>query len=228
MMIVDENDDLELLEGGNEENAAERVMALKRMFRSRAFFRIAKSEEMEAQIVHDSPSVKTLWYGIRFWPDSQASLLYPGFFLVRRLIYAALVVFGPEFAFWQIILLMYLSFATVLVLVTQTVWQSKLITQMHLVNESVFISLCLAQICFFPGVFIGAAQGSTTFRGILIVVLVSGLIIFNLVCILYDALTEWYRPHMRRRRNIVEFRIKNRHNRVLINQRNIFMAKKLR
>ena len=226
MMIVDEQD-IDLLEGGQLEPQNMRLLALKRRLRSQAFFRQAKVDEIEAQIKYNSPSVKTLWFGIQFQPDSQASMLYPAFFLIRRLVFAALLIFGPQFAYWQIAILMYFSFAIVLVLLTRSIWKDKLITKMHLVNESIFITLCASQICFFPGAFPEAAKASSLVRGIFIIILVSAFIIFNLVCIVRDALNGWYGLHMKRRQNIIDFRIKNRHKRVLINKRNIQMSKKL-
>ena len=78
--------------------------------RVKAFFNEAQVDEVYTQIEYDWTSQKTLWYGLRFSVHSQIALLYPFLFLARRLLFAALLVYGTEFALWQIYLIMYTGF----------------------------------------------------------------------------------------------------------------------
>ena len=62
---------------------------------------MAKTEEIESQIKYgNARREKTLWNGLRFSNDTQAVFLYPSIFLLRRVVYALLLVYGPKFAYW--------------------------------------------------------------------------------------------------------------------------------
>ena len=72
-------------------------------------------------------------------------------------------------------------------------------------------------IIFFPGVYPEFDVMSSEGRGVFLVILISAFILFNLGVIVYDLVTKWALPVFRRRQNIIEFRVKNRHAKVLIN-----------
>jgi hypothetical protein len=44
-------------------------------------------------------------------------MLYPFLFLSRRVLFAALLVYGPEFAVWQIQLIMYTGLGMILLII---------------------------------------------------------------------------------------------------------------
>ena len=148
--------------------------------------------------------------------------------MARRVLFAALLVFGPDFAVWQIQLVMYSSFAVLLFLLTHGIWKEQLVKRMHIVNEIVLIFLCLFLIQSTPGVYPDFNRGNVPVRAYLVIVLVTAYIVFNLVTILYDLYHHWLKLHCIRRSNIITFRVKYRHNLKLLNQRNYMMAKRLR
>ena len=99
---------------------------------------------------------------------------------------------------------------------------------MHIVNEACLITLCLILILSTPGVYQDFNSDYMSERAILVIIFLSLFIIINLVMIVYDMVVSWCKPHCLRRRNIIEFRTRNRHHSKLINKRNKAMAEKLK
>ena len=122
---------------------------------------------------------------------------------------------------------MYSGFATLAFVLVYGPWKERLIWFQHVVNEVIFIALCLYLILSTPGVYQDFNRMFEILNGELVIVLVSLYVFFNLLVILLDLAWNWLRLHCIRRENIKSYREQNRHLTMLINRRNQSQALKL-
>ena len=140
--------------------------------------------------------------------------------MLRRVLFALLLVYGPEFSVWQIQLVLYTGLATLVFVLVYRPWKERMIWIQHVVNETIFVLLCLYLVLSTPGVYQDFNRMFESTTGELIIVTVCLYICFNLLVILADLYWNSWRLHCIRRENIKSFRETNRHLTVLINQRN--------
>lgn len=161
-----------------------------------------------------------MWLGLRFSYHNQIVLFYPCWFLLRRLLYAALLVFGPKFSVWQIQLIMYSSFATILFIFGYGPWKSKLIKVQHVCNELVLVAMCMLLIFTSPGFNEDLYKLFRDAIGDTVVVFIAIYVLLNLLLIVGDLCWNWIRLHCIRRKRIIDYRAQHRHSLNLINSRN--------
>ena len=134
-----------------------------------------------------SPYYQTLYSGLRRNHEHGASSLYPLLYVLRRIVYAMVIVFLIEEnmpLFGTLILtissLMMLAFTAM-----ESPWESSALNYQELVNEFIFYTLCVSLVCFAD---VLNDTDQALLLGWLMIGLVFVLITFNCVLIISDSL----------------------------------------
>ena len=116
-----------------------------------------------------------------------AAVIYPLFFVLRRLLYAFIIVFmvGEVKAFFGALMLTLTSLVMLLFVALERQWETSLLNCQHLTNETIFYMVCVSLMCF-TGLLTDTNQSTTL--GWLLIELIFAMVIYNTVIILYDLL----------------------------------------
>ena len=115
-----------------------------------------------------------------------ASVVHPLFFMLRRVLFAVLIVtISSKHTLIASFLMLYMTLAMLIIAATGLPWTVSLINSQHIVNEMVFYIVC-ASLVTFSGATTDVHQLSTL--GWLLVGLIMLFCLFNVLVIVYDNL----------------------------------------
>lgn len=137
--------------------------------------------------VQVSPAYRTLYYGLKKNHVHGAAVVHPLAFVLRRLLYALIIVFmvGEVKAFFGALMLTLTSLAMLLFVASEHQWETTMLNCQHLINETIFYIVCVSLLCF-TGLLTDTAQ--STNLGWLLIGIIIAMVIYNTVVILYDLL----------------------------------------
>ena len=142
--------------------------------------RQAKLRVMLESQIKTNQNYSTLFFGLKKNHPHAVALVHPISFLIRRLIYAALIVFMHELPFFVTVILLCLSLALLCFLCVEHQWESALINWQHIVNEVGFY-ICLVLI-FYLSSFGTINMAQSNAIGWTIIGLVITIMIFDVFC----------------------------------------------
>ena len=91
---------------------------------------------------------RTLFYGLKLNHAHMATVTHPLFYLVRRIIFSALLIYGLQRPFLTINMLALVSILSAAFVITEAPWESPLITKQHLLNEAtLYLTILTLFIC---------------------------------------------------------------------------------
>ena len=118
--------------------------------------------------VKTNPRYQTLFYGLKKNHPHNVALVHPMFFLLRRILFAAVIVFLYDRSFFAVLTLLLISLGILTFAVCEKQWENGLINQQHIFNE-IALYLCLVLLFVFSGTpQIESKFGSTFFGWLLI------------------------------------------------------------
>lgn len=93
--------------------------------------------------VKPSQSHKTLYYGLKMNHERNVAVMHPLMFLLRRVIYALVIVFMDEIMVWGVFIVMACCLCMLAYALTEWQWKEKVINLQHIVNEVTIYILCV-------------------------------------------------------------------------------------
>ena len=130
--------------------------------------------------VRVSKRYETLFLGLRKNHPHNCALVHPLAFLLRRLVFAAIIVFMFHMPFFATMILLVLNFGLLAYAVVERQWEDALTNQQHIVNETVFY-VCLVLLVLFCDVSVD--RDSHQLLGWVLIGLIMALILYNLLVI---------------------------------------------
>lgn len=122
--------------------------------------------------MRNNPRYETLFTGLKKNHPHQVALLHPLFFLLRRIIYAAIIIFLYRWPLFSAVALIYLTLLCAGFVINYHHWESSLINQQHIVNEFALYILLLF-VLLSVGVFTDQSElQGTIFIGLLLVTMI--------------------------------------------------------
>ena len=125
-------------------------------------------------------------------------------YLLRRIVYAACLVFWHEWVKIGIGLLMLSSLLMIFILWRDNQWWEQEIRTQHIVNEITLYVICI-QLLVFVDIYNRITALGHLINGVLLVLLVLGNIVYNINVIIRYAY-ERYKLYWTRRKNLIEYR----------------------
>ena len=102
-------------------------------------------------IIKISARYKTLFYGLRINHPHSANIVHPMVFLIRRVIYSAIVIFMLTLPLIAAYLLCVMSIFLVAFTISEKQWNDSVMLKMHLVNEiALYVILLMAIVSSLP------------------------------------------------------------------------------
>ena len=163
-----------------------------------AYYRVALESQVEC-----NPRYKTLFYGLKKNHPRNVAVAYPIMFLLRRILYAAVILFTLKVPFLGVITLMLACLGVLAFVLSETQWEDSIINQQHIVNEiALYIVLC--HVVIFCGLTPTAASASIVGWSTIGVLLTT--IIYNIAVILYCSIRYLKLGSLRlyRRRDLIK------------------------
>lgn len=138
------------------------------------------------------------------------ALVHPLAFLLRRVLYAFVILFFVKTAaFYGVLLLLLTCLMMMGFILVEVHWEEQLINSQHLVNECFFYILCIS-LLLFSGVITDTRQSLAL--GWLMISAISALIFYNVIVILYDTVSYGrlllIRNRLRIKRAMAQFKAK--------------------
>ena len=129
---------------------------------------------------------KTLYYGLKRNHPHMAAITHPLIFLVRRVIYAAIVLFMINTPIVGIALLAFICVGVIAFVIVEQQWEDTLIAWQHVINEvALYLILMLTLACALP-----LPLSAVSPIGWLIIGLTLSIVTFNLGVIAFYTLTH--------------------------------------
>lgn len=147
---------------------------------------------------------RTLFSGLKKNHQHSAAVVHPLMFLVRRIIYAAIVLFLLQIPSVAAYLLCWICVGVVAYVIVEQPWEESLIARQHIVNEvALYLVLLVALVC---AILLPAL--ASTILGWTVISVVLATLIYNLVVIAYTFVmhcrqnlrVKQYKRRVRRRR----------------------------
>ena len=129
---------------------------------------------------------ETLFLGLKKNHPHSVALVQPISYLVRRVIYAALIVFMHDSPFFVTVALLCMSLALLAFVCSEHQWESSVVNWQHIVSEVGFYG-CITLIMYLSSVGIHSTTESDAIAWTMIA-LVFLVMLFNTVCLLYSSL----------------------------------------
>ena len=137
-----------------------------------------------AERVQVSNYYRTLFYGLKLNHEHNVAVVHPLAFVLRRILYAFVIVYMVGDMVILGALLMLVSCLAMLVFVVQEApWEDRYVNCQHFFNELVFYFVCVGLISF-SGVLTGSEPSMA--HGWLLIGLIVTLIAYNVVVIFYE------------------------------------------
>ena len=95
-----------------------------------------------------NPSYETLFLGLRKNHPHNVAVVHPLLFLVRRVMYALIIVFMVDEPFFGSVLLLLSCFMMLCFTVTEAQWEDSAMNSLHIANECSFYGVCLFLLLF--------------------------------------------------------------------------------
>ena len=123
---------------------------------------------------------QTLFYGLKKNHQHNATLVHPLAFLLRRIIYACIVILMFDKPFAGSFILMGISFVCMCYVVCEAQWEDSLMNQQHFVNE-VALYICIVFVCILCDTVVNIPQQKIV--GWLLIALIIATILYNVVIV---------------------------------------------
>ena len=137
-----------------------------------------------AERVEISNFYRTLFYGLKWNHEHNVALVQPLAFVLRRILYALVIVFMVEQNVIFGALIMLITCLIMLVFVVQEApWEDRFVNWQHFFNEIVFYFVCVGLMSF-SGVL--TDSGSSLAHGWLLIGMIVVSITYNVTVIVYD------------------------------------------
>ena len=156
-------------------------------------------------LVKVSDRYKTLFYGLKRNHPHSATVVHPLVFLIRRLVYACIVLFCLSVPIIGAYLLSWICVAMIGYIIIEQQWEDSLIARQHIVNEiALYLILTIVIICSIP---LPASAMSPLGWVLISIVLVT--LVFNLAIIAYSSIVHLILYYKRYRSRITNNNIKD-------------------
>ena len=142
-----------------------------------AALRVAISSSCEC-----NPIYKTLFFGLKKNHPKNLALVYPMIYLLRRILFTLLILFGSELPFMSVVIMMLGCVAMLALVHSEQPWDETIINYQHIVNEVVFY-LILLIVLVFCGLNPTSVSGS--FLGWSLIAILFMTLTFNIIIICY-------------------------------------------
>lgn len=93
-------------------------------------------------------SYRTLFFGLRRNHERNVAVVHPLMFLMRRVIYALVIVFLDNVMWWGVFLVMLSCLVMLSYACTEWQWKDRIINYQHIFDECIIYCLCLLLLCF--------------------------------------------------------------------------------
>ena len=152
---------------------------IKTLAQKEAKFRIAVEQSVPV-----SQSYRTLFYGLKLNHERNVAVVHPLMFLLRRLVYAVVIVTLSETMFFGVLVVMLSCLVVLAYAVNEWQWQEGLINQQHIVDEC-----CIYVCCVFLLLFSNFVETDTRYGlGYSLIAFIFLYVIYNTVVIVVYAL----------------------------------------
>ena len=145
----------------------------------------AKIKLILEDTVHINPRFKTIFSGLKKNHAHNVALVHPMSFLIRRVVYAALVIFMFDMPLFVALILLLASHCFLAFVIVEKLWEDSIINQQHLVNE-VALYVCLVLVFLLSGSIVPLKAHKAL--GWTIIGIVLALCLYNSVVIAFLAL----------------------------------------
>ena len=127
---------------------------------------------------------RTLFYGLRHNHERNVAIVHPLMFLVRRVIYALVIVFLAHVMFWGVWFVMYSCLVMLAFALAEWQWREPIINYQHIIDEWFIYMLCLLLLCFSNYV----SSSTRWMIGYIFILVCFIYIVFNTIVIFYCSL----------------------------------------
>ena len=91
---------------------------------------------------------RTLFYGLRRNHERNVAIVHPLMFLLRRIIYALVIVFMDEIMYYCVFIVMLSCLTMLTYACTEWQWKERIINAQHIFDECTIYVICLMLLCF--------------------------------------------------------------------------------
>ena len=93
--------------------------------------------------VKPAQNYKTLYYGLKKNHERNVAVVHPLMFMLRRIIFALVIVFMDEIMFWGVLVVMFSCLIMLAYVLHEQQWQDRIINRQHTFNEIITYFLCV-------------------------------------------------------------------------------------
>ena len=157
----------------------EDIVAMNKWAKREAHIRVKFAERMKTP-----QQYRTLFFGLKHNHERNVAIIHPLMFLLRRIIYALVIVFMDEVMYYGVFVVM-LSCLTMLAFAcTEWQWKERIINYQHIFDECTIYVICLLLLCFSNFV----APPVRWLIGWILIGVCFVYVIFNTIVIIYYAI----------------------------------------
>ena len=157
----------------------EDIVAMNKWAKREAHIRVKFADRMKTP-----QQYRTLFFGLKHNHERNVAIIHPLMFLLRRIIYALVIVFMDEVMYYGVFVVM-LSCLTMLAFAcTEWQWKERIINYQHIFDECTIYVICLLLLCFSNFV----APPVRWLIGWILIGVCFVYVIFNTIVIIYYAL----------------------------------------
>lgn len=93
--------------------------------------------------VKPAQNYKTLYYGLKKNHERNAAVVHPLMFMIRRIVFALVIVFMDEIMYWGVLVVMFSCLLMLAYVLHEQQWQDRIINRQHTFNEIITYILCV-------------------------------------------------------------------------------------
>ena len=157
----------------------ESMNKLNKWAKREAHLRVKFAERMKAP-----QQYKTLFFGLKHNHERNVAVIHPLMFLMRRIIYALVIVFMDDVMYYGVFIVMMSCLAMLAFALTEKQWNEPIINYQHIFNECTIYIICLLLLCFSNFV----TPPVRWFIGWILIGICFIYVIYNTIVIIYYAL----------------------------------------
>ena len=145
--------------------------------------KLRMNQEYETKV---SERYKTLFFGLRLNHPHNATVVHPMIFILRRITYAAIVLFMFNTSMIGAYLLSVICIGVILFVIIEKPWKDSFIARQHIFNEiALYMILCAAISCSLP-----MSSEMSTYLGWVMIYLIQAVMTTNFVIIAYSTISH--------------------------------------